>query len=387
MKTLTQTILPITLTVLFFVSCSEQDAKTRLDELKKQKDEIQTEIDSLERELSGKGKETFAENVGVLELSKEDFQSYFEIQGTTEAAKEVLLNSETNGLIRKIYVEEGQKVSQGQTLMVLDAEMIAKNIDELEKSLELANFVFEKQKNLHDQNIGSELQFQQAKNNKERLEESLKTLKAQQGKSVVTAPFSGYIDEIFMHEGEMAMPQVPLIRLLDLTSITIKADVMETYLRDILPSTKVDISLASLDTTIESVSLSRIGKFINSANRSFVIETKLSNKNERILPNLIANVRVNHAVIKDAFVIPSSALLQSSSGQNYIYVIEEKENKEKKKVLVANKIIVERVANNRETQESVIQDMPGENKLSVGLKLIVGGARGVKNGMEIKITK
>lgn len=367
MKTLTQTILPITLTALILASCGGETTEATADG----NEEVKSS----------------AENVGIIELSKEDFQSYFEIQGTTEAAKEVLLNSETNGLIRKIYVEEGQKVSQGQTLMVLDAEMIAKNIDELEKSLELANFVFEKQKNLHDQNIGSELQFQQAKNNKERLEESLKTLKAQQGKSVVTAPFSGYIDEIFMHEGEMAMPQVPLIRLLDLTSVTVKADVMETYLRDILPSTKVDISLASLDTTIESVPLSRIGKFINSANRSFVIETKISNKNERILPNLIANVRVNHAIIKDAFVIPTAALLQSSSGQNYIYVVEEKEDKDKKKVLVAQKIIVERVANNRETQESVIQDMPGENKLSVGLKLIVGGARGVKNGMEIKVTK
>lgn len=368
MKTLTQTILPITLTAIILASCGGGEA-------------AEATTDGNEEAKST------AENVGIIELSKSDFQSYFEIQGTTEAAKEVLLNSETNGLIRKIYVEEGQKVSQGQTLMVLDAEMIAKNIDELEKSLELADFVFEKQKNLHDQNIGSELQFQQAKNNKERLEESLKTLKAQQGKSVVTAPFSGYIDEIFMHEGEMAMPQVPLIRLLDLTSVTIKADVMETYLRDVLPSTKVDISLASLDTTIEQASLSRIGKFINSANRSFVIETKLSNKNERILPNLIANVRVNHAVIKDAFVIPSSALLQSSSGQNYIYVVQEKVNKEKTKVLVAQKIIVERVANNRDTQESVIQDMPGENKLHVGLKLIVEGARGVKNGMEIKLTK
>jgi len=338
-----------------------------------------------------------SELVGVEKLSKKDFQSYFEIQGTTEAEKEVLLNSESAGLIRKVYVEEGQKVRKGQTLMVLDAEMISKNIDELEKSLELADFVFEKQKNLHDQNIGSELQFQQAKNNKERIEESLKTLKAQRGKSVVTAPFSGHVDQIFMNEGEMAMPQVPLIRLLDISGITITADVMENYLQDILPSTKVDIRLSSLDTLIEAVSLSRIGKFINSTNRSFIIEAKLKNKNERILPNLVANVKVNHAVLKNVFVIPSAALLQSSSGQNYIYVMESKtkmiegqkmeEIKGDKVTKVARKIIVERVANNRDTQESVIQDMPGENELSEGMDLIVKGARGVKNGMEVEIKK
>lgn len=338
---------------------------------------------------AAKDDEVKAELVGIEPLIKKDFQSYFEIQGTTEAAKEVLLNSESAGLIRKIYVEEGQKVKKGQTLMVLDAEMISKNIDELQKSLELADFVFEKQKNLHDQNIGSELQFQQAKNNKERLEESLKTLKAQRGKSVVTAPFSGHVDEVFVSEGEMAMPQVPLIRMLDLSGITVTADVMETYLQDILPSTKVDIRLSSLDTLIEAVPLSRIGKFINSTNRSFIIEAKLQNKNERILPNLVANVKVNHSVLKGVFVIPSSALLQSSSGQNYIYVTYERPAKDKKSKSskIARKIIVERVANNRDTQESVIRDMPGENELSEGLELIVKGARGVKNGMEIQIKK
>jgi membrane fusion protein (multidrug efflux system) len=342
-----------------------------------------------EKKDESKENTTKVELVGIETLSKKDFQAFFEIQGTTEAAKEVLLNSETPGLIRKIYVEEGQKVTQGQTLMVLDAEMVAKSIDELEKSLELAEFVFEKQKNLHDQNIGSELQFQQAKNNKERLEESLKTLKAQQGKSVVTAPFSGHIDEIFMHEGEMAMPQAPLIRLLDISGITITADVMENYLQDIKPSTKVDIRISSLDTLIEGATLSRIGKFVNSTNRSFIIESKLVNKGERILPNLVANVRVNHSVMKDVFVIPSSALLQSSSGQNYIYIMEDvpAKDKDSKPMKVAKKIIVERLANNRETQESVIRDMPGENKLSVGLPLIVDGARGVKNGMEVGIKK
>ena len=224
----------VIITAILIASCGEQDPKERLEELKKQKSAIETEIDSLEKIT---GDEKVKPNyVGAEKLVKKDFQHYFDVQGTTEAAKDVLINSESAGLIRKIYVEEGQKVTQGQTLMILDAELISKNIQEVEKSLELAEFVFEKQKNLHDQNIGSELQYQQAKNNKERLEETLKTLKAQQGKSVVTAPFSGHIDEIFVSEVQMAMPQIPLIRMLDLTGVTVKADVMESYLKDILPS-------------------------------------------------------------------------------------------------------------------------------------------------------
>jgi RND family efflux transporter MFP subunit len=325
------------------------------------------------------------ESVTIDTISKSDFQHFFEVHGTTEAEKNVLLNSETAGLIRKVNVEEGQKVQRGQTLMILDAEMIAKNILEIEKSLELANFVFEKQSKLHDQNIGSELQFQQAKNNKERLEESLKTLKAQQGKSIVSAPFTGYVDKIFMHEGEMAMPQIPLIRLLDITQIKITADVMETYLKDIKPSTMITLSISALnDTLIENLPLTRIGKFVNPNNRSFVIETKIANKNERILPNLVASITVNHSQMKNVLVIPTAALLQSSSGQNYIYIMENEKGKDKMHKMV-KKIIVERVATNRIKKVSVIQDLPGENKLKEGQLLIVGGARGVKPGMEVKV--
>lgn len=342
-----------------------------------------------EKKQDGNGPKKNVNYVGTQSLAKKDFQHFIDVQGTTQANKEVFINSESAGLIRKIYVEEGQKVSAGQTLMILDAELISKQMEEVEKSLELAQFVYEKQKNLHDQNIGSELQYQQAKNNKERLEETLKTLKAQQGKSVVTAPFSGHVDEIFVDEGAMAMPQVPLLRLMDISEITIKADVMETYLKDILPSTKVNISITSLDTVLENISLSRVGKFINTTNRSFVIESKLTNKNERILPNLIANVRINHSVMNDVFVVPAESLQQSSSGQNFIYVVEKTPSKEdkKKKIKTARKIIVERVAGNRETRETVIRDLEGENQLSEGMTIIVQGSRGVKNGMEVEPRK
>ncbi|MFZ5552964.1 MAG: efflux RND transporter periplasmic adaptor subunit [Bacteroidota bacterium] len=321
--------------------------------------------------------------VAVVPLEYSQFQGSFEVQGSVEAEKNVLLNCETPGLIKRILAEEGQRVSAGQTLMILDADVIAKNIDEVEKSLELANFVYEKQKNLHEQNIGSELQFQQAKNNKERLEETLKTLRAQQSKSVVTAPFSGYIEQIFYKEGEMAMPQMPMIRLLDLSKVKIIANVMETYLPSVDMNKKVDISIGALnDTLIENVSLSRVGKYINPSNRTFEIEAKLDNKNERILPNLVAAVKVKNEIKDSVFVVPSASILQSTSGQDFVFVAtKEKEN------YIVTKVIIKRGDTDKATKMTVVESGDGAASLSPGALVITEGARGVKAGMEVQVKR
>lgn len=322
--------------------------------------------------------------VSVETLAPSDFQNSIEIQGSVEAEKNVLLNCETPGLIKRILVEEGQRVSAGQTLMILDAEMIAKNINEVEKNLELANFVYEKQDNLHKQNVGSELQFQQAKNNKERLEETLKTLKTQQSKSVVSAPFSGYVEQIFYKEGEMAMPQMPMIRLLDLSKVKIVANVMENYLTSVNLTTKVDIVIAALnDTLIENVALSRVGKYINPSARTFEIEAKLDNKSERILPNLVTAVKVKNEVIANALTVPSVSIMQSTSGQDFIFIAK-KDNEGKNKV---DKVIVKRGPTDKNIKRTVITSGDGSTALTPGTLVIVDGARGVKSGMEVQIKK
>lgn len=322
--------------------------------------------------------------VSVESLSPSDFQNSIEVQGSVEAEKNVLLNCETPGLIKRILVEEGQRVTSGQTLMILDAEMISKNINEVEKSLELANFVYEKQDNLHKQNVGSELQFQQAKNNKERLEETLKTLKTQQSKSVVSAPFSGYIEEIFYKEGEMAMPQMPMIRLLDLSKIKIVANVMENYLPSVNITTKVDVVIAALnDTLIQNVALSRVGKFINPSARTFEIEAKLDNKNERILPNLVAAVKVKNEVINNAFTVPAVSILQSTSGQDFIFIVTQDAEKKNR----VTKVIVKRGPTDKSIQRTVVKSFDESSALTPGTLVIVDGARGVKPGMEVQIKK
>jgi multidrug efflux pump subunit AcrA (membrane-fusion protein) len=267
-------------------------------------------------------------------------------------------------LVKQILVEEGQHVNAGQTLVMLDAEVINKNIQEVEKNLELSVFVYEKQKNLFEQNIGSELQFQQAKNNKERLEQTLETLKEQRSQLSIVAPFEGVVDEIFPKLGEMTGPQMPVVRLINLSRVHISADVMETYLKSVSKNKMVDIHIESIDTTMKNIPIIRTGKYINPSNRT-----------------LVAIMRIKHEVLDSVLTVPSEAVLQSNSGQNYVYIVSTKNKKN-----IITKVNIE--TGPADDERTVVFPLEGaREQLKNGDAVVVNGARGVKPGMEVQVVK
>jgi membrane fusion protein (multidrug efflux system) len=302
---------------LFFTSCRE---KSSIDKLKEKQTELKAEISEIATEIAALDttKTEIVLIVTSTTIEQKDFNHKIELQGNVETDQNILINSETAGIIRNINVKEGQKVSKGQTLVTIDAEILNSNINEVETALEMADYMFEKQTTLNAQGLGTEIELEQAKNQKRSLESKLKTLQSQRGKSVVRAPFSGVIDEVFTNLGEMASPQAPLIRLVNNRNIKITASVSETHLANVKLGTSVDVIFPNLnDTTIQSV-VTYIGNYIDPVNRTFRVHVELKN-NTTFLPNQIAKIKITDTDLKDALVINSNAILQDTDNKFYVY--------------------------------------------------------------------
>jgi len=170
--------------------------------------------------------------------------------------------------------------------------------------------------------MGAEANYVQAKNQVESLKTKLSTLKTQASKSNVTAPFSGYVDEIFTKLGEMASPSMPIIRLVNLDKVVVKAEVSEAYLMDIKAGDKVSLNFPSIGKVIENAQISSIGKFINPTNRTFPIQVEIRNSDKSIIPNLLAEVTVEKDFTEEAIIISSSSVLTDSEGEKYAYIFE-----------------------------------------------------------------
>jgi membrane fusion protein (multidrug efflux system) len=259
--------------------------------------------------------------VTALEVAPKNFVHYFDVFGTVEADKSISLYPTASGKVEKIYVKNGQKVSKGQLLMSLDTDLLQSSLKELENGLELSKTLFEKQERLWlNEQIGSEIQYLQSKNNYEGLLQNVKTLKEQIALSEIRAPFAGAIDNIFAREGELAGPQMPSMRLVNTSGVYVKADVPESYASRVRVGTPANIAFTSMDYEVAAEVL-QVGQFIQEGNRTFSINVSLPVR-EGMKPNQMVHVALQDYSNETALVVPASLVQQDVEGNDFVYTLE-----------------------------------------------------------------
>ncbi len=357
-------------------SDSLDSKKETLREKQKQLEQLAAEIRVLEKEIQGedpnfKMTREDAILVTAIELKTKDFASFLEVQGSVTSDKNIVLSSESNGIIRAMPVSEGQFVAQGQLLVAQGSEVVSNQISEVQTRLELAKTILEKRRNLWEQKIGTEIQYLEAKNNVDALERQLGTLRAQAGLSNVYAPFSGVVEEIIAKRGQNAAPGSPLLRLVSTTQVNVVAEISESYLGKVKVGNTVKIEFPALGKEVETP-ITRISETINPDNRTFKIEMKLNNSDRDLKPALLAKVKVQDYTQAQAVVIPTNIIQKDKVGE-FVFVVA---NKDKR--TVAKKIYITK-GKTYSNQTEILKGLKGDEQL------INKGFREVVDGEFIKI--
>ena len=371
-------ILALSLVTIIAISCGKETKKSSLEELNEQKLILVNQIDSLNNKL-----ENVENQISKLDTNKklpivtaytakqDVFKHYIEIQGVVQADKNIEIRPELGGTVNAIFVKEGQKVNAGQLLIQLDDAVIKNNIAELNTQLNLAKTTFERQERLWNQKIGSEMQYLQAKAQKESLENNLASIKTQARKMKIIAPFSGIVDVIYPKNGELTNPQMPVVRLINLDKVYVEADITESYLPVIKEGTETILNFPSINKEVTS-EIAQIGNYINPDNRSFKTRINISNKDQSIKPNLLADVKILDFEVT-GIKIPSNLIQQDQTGADYVFTIKN-ENGE-------NKIVKTLItAANEYKNEVYVSEGLAENDIIVNI-----GARLVKAGDTVEI--
>jgi len=287
---------------------------------------LQLEIREVELQIAELNPQADFTVVTAIEVESGAFEHFFEAYGEVEAKKNIVINAETMGAVKRIVAREGQRVAKGDVLLELDSDQILSNRDELVTQLDLARDVFQRQERLWQKEIGSEMQYLEAKARLESLEKSLEALDAQVNKSTIRAPFAGTVDEIFPKNGEFAGMGSPVLRLVNLDRVSVVAEISEVYVGQLSNQTHVVASFPSLDTAFE-LNVSRIANYINPNNRSFKIEVDLPQTRVPLKPNLLAVLKVKDYSAEEVVTIPSRMIQEDLSGRSYVYVLAGDANK------------------------------------------------------------
>jgi len=328
-------IILLSVVVLLAIACKQEGIPEKLEDKKKYLSEKKAEVRDIEKQIDAVTKEILA-----LEPPKEkaaipvksqivqaaEFTRYTEVEGQVMAEDMVSVSSDIGGRIMRLNAKEGQYVNKGDLIAVTDIETIETQVAEVQTSLSLAKTVYERQARLWSQDIGSEIQVLQAKNNMERLQKSVETLQSQIKKKNLYAPISGVIDAEYLSQGEIAGPGMPIVSILNTGKLKIVADLQESLLGSVQLGDKVEVYYPALDMTTTN-KISMIGRSIDPSNRTFKIELNTSSLKGKLKPNLLSIVKVNDYKEKNAIAIPLDIIKEEVSGQKYVYRVVTKDNK------------------------------------------------------------
>lgn len=352
------------------VGCNS-DKTAKLAELKKKQTALTRQINELEAELANAGvtAELKTKEVATTEIKTQRFDHYVKTQGLVEAEDNILVSARGMGVITQVFAKEGQVVTKGQVLAQIDNSLIARSVEGMKSQLELATSVFQRQKNLWEQKIGTEVQYLQAKTNKESLEKQLAAAQEQYDQTRIKSPIDGVVDQVNVKVGENISPGMPAVRVINSSKLKVVANVSEAYITQVKKGDQVMISFPDLKKEVPA-KVSFTGRNIDPLSRTFVLEAELPSSAE-LRPNMTALIKIVYASYPSVIAVPVNTV-QDIKGEKVVFTAETSGN-----YTVARKKVV--------TVEGVFDGLAQVEGLTAGEKVITAGFRGLTEGQYLKV--
>ena len=368
------------LSIVLF-SCSNASKTENIDDLinaknvkalNEKKTALQADIAKIEGALATLDVKKEEALVAVLTVKDTVFNHYLDIQGNVDTKENILVQPEFSGTLTSLTVKAGDRVSKGQILGRVDDAGMSSQLASAQNQYSLAKTTFERQKNLWDKKIGSEIQYLQAQTQMVSAQKAVAQINAQLSKTVIRAPFSGTIDEVFAERGQVVVPSVTgLLRIVNLGNMYVSTSIPETYIGKLKLGDLVDVYLTSLGKTYKG-KVRQVGNFINPNNRTFGIEVSVPNPNNLLRPNQVAKLKITDYTSKDAIVVPTGVIQEDGKGDQYVYIVEGSNGK----TGIAKKVVV----TVGKSSDNVTEILSG---LSADDIIVTEGANTISEGMKL----
>ena len=366
---------------LFLLSCTNAKKTENIDELisaknvkalQEKKSALQADVTKIEEALATLDVKKDEALVSIMTVKDTVFNHYLDIQGSVDTKENILVQPEFSGTLLSLTVKAGDHVTKGQVLGRIDDGGMSQQLANAENQYALAKTTYERQKNLWDKKIGSEIQYLQSQTQMVSAQKSVAQIKAQLAKTIIRAPFTGSIDEVYVEKGQVVAPSVQgLMRIVNLGNMYVSTTVPESYIGKLKVGTVVDVYLTSLGKTYKG-KVRQVGNFINPNNRSFGIEVALPNPDNLLRPNQVAKLKIIDYTSKNAIVVPTNVVQEDGKGDHFIYIVEGsngKTGKAKKAIVTVGKSSdnVSEILSGITANEIIVTE--GVNSISEGMKL------------------
>jgi RND family efflux transporter MFP subunit len=327
MKTIKLSIAGTIVLILMF-SCTG-NKQAQLAKMRQQQIDLNDKIKTMEVSVSAEKKDSMNPEkfkfVAIKDVSSNTFDHFIRVQGKLDGDQNAAVFAEAPGTVSSKFADVGQKVVKGQVLAQIDDQQYRSQMQGLETHYKFSTYMFDKQKRLWDQKIGSEVQYLQSKTNKESLEKQISSLRQQVDKFKIKSPIDGTIEECNIKVGGVVSPDPRLAayRVVAFKNLKVTAEVSEAYSAKVKLGDKLVVLFPDINKQFEA-KVDFVSKYINPTNRTFLIETKLLNGIDDLKANMIAIIQINDYHAEKAIQVPMNVVQTDQIG-SYVYVVRPKD--------------------------------------------------------------
>ena len=331
----------LTLTVLMVCACSEKKEK-------KEKAPVRV----------------LTEQVGTSQ--NDGSQSYV---GIVEANEGTAVSFTTMGIVKRMLVSEGQTVSRGQLLAVIDDTQARNLLHGAEAAMNQANDALERYGQLHDNGSLPEVKWVEIQSKVEQAKAQLAVARKNVADCRLIAPVSGIIGRRTVSVGETSMPSQAVVTILDINSVKVKVSIPEGEMASIHPHTKSFISVEAVGRTYEGGPI-ETGVQADALTHTYDIRILVNNHDHKLLPGMVANVRINRsAEAGEWLTVPVTSVQRRGDGSLFVWTVDDSQSAHRTPVTIGstmgNRVVV---VSGLDSGQRIVTE--GYQKLSEGTKVI-----------------
>ncbi len=291
--------------------------------------------------------------------------------GTINAKNEVKIIAQAEGKIIFLGVEEGDKVKEGQTVVRLDASVLAAQTKEAEANAQDAKANYDRLNRLMKSGLIAEQEFEQAKTRHNVLKARLEYQKALLEYTTIRSPISGIVTFRGVREGDVAVPRAHLLTISDPATLVIEINVSELEVPRIKPGDRVTIKIDAYPNQDFTGMVRRVFPSSDPLTRLVKVEIQLTDRDDRLFPGLFARAVLTSSRKDRATVLSSDAIITAPSGGNSAFVV------------------VDSVVEKRDLKLGIREGNRVEilEGVAAGEKVVVAGKNTLNPGMVVHITR
>lgn len=240
--------------------------------------------------------------------------------GTVYADERVEVVSEVAGKVERILFSEGTRVAAGALLVALDRTELSAERERVAARLELARRRAERQRQLYDEGLISDQEFDAAATEADALAAELAVIEARLAKTEIRAPFAGVVGLRRISEGAYLSPQTQVTTLLDTDPAKLEFAVPERYAAQFGPGKTVEFRVAGID-GVRSARVYAIEPSVDPETRTVPVRAISPNPDGALLPGAFADVTLPIRQVENALTVPSIAVIPELGGKK-VWVVE-----------------------------------------------------------------